>query len=139
MGWLPGLIGCPEDRRIGTVREFGILQMSLVGACAAIVFVRKVTDPLASLAHAAQTVEQGCYDLSGLAAVSERGDELGRLARSFEQMAGKVGQREKTLQRQVDELKIMIDREKQAQDVSEIVETDYFRSLKEKARKFRQI
>ena len=110
----------------------------VAGFIAAIVFVRKVTDPLADLACAVQAMEQGNYDLPGLAGVSARRDELGRLARAFEQMAGKVREREKTLQRQVDELKIIIDREKQAQDVSEIVETEYFRALKEKARKFRQ-
>jgi len=111
----------------------------VAGFIAAIVFVRKVTDPLADLACAAQAMEQGNYDLPGLAGVSARRDELGRLARAFEQMAGKVREREKTLQRQVDELRIIIDREKQAQDVSEIVATEYFRALKEKARKFRQI
>lgn len=110
----------------------------VAGFIAAIVFVRKVTDPLAGLARAAQAVEQGNYDLPGLAGVSARTDELGRLARIFEQMAGKVRERERTLQRQVDELKIIIDREKQAQDVSEIVETEYFRTLKDKARKFRE-
>ena len=108
-----------------------------MGFIVSIVFVRKMTDPLTQITRAAESVEKGNYDLEPLGGVSGRKDELGRLSRVFEQMAGKVQEREKKLQTQVEELQIKIDHEKQAQDVSEIVETEYFRSLKEKARKFR--
>lgn len=110
----------------------------VIGFIASIFFVRKVTDPLAHLTRAAESVENGNYNLVFSGSVSGRKDELGRLARIFEQMAGKVQEREKNLQRQVEELQIKIDRSMQAKDVSEIVETEYFRSLKEKARKFRE-
>jgi len=109
----------------------------VMGFIVSIVFVRKMTDPLTRITRAAESVEKGNYDLELLGSVSGRKDELGHLARIFEQMAGKVQEREKKLQTKVEELQIKIDREKQAQDVSEIVETEYFRSLKEKARKFR--
>lgn len=120
---------------IAAIVSVGLL---VIGFVAAVVFVRKMTAPLAALGRAAEAVEKGRYDLPELAAVSARADELGRLARIFEQMAGKVGERENSLQRQVAELQITIDREKQARDVSDIVDTDYFRALKEKARKFRE-
>lgn len=110
----------------------------VIGFIASIVFVRKMTDPLTRITRAAESVEKGNYDLGALGGISGRNDELGRLARVFEQMAGKVREREKKLQKQVEELQIRIDREKQLADVAEIVETDYFRNLKEKARKFRE-
>ncbi len=109
----------------------------IVGFAASVVFVRKLTDPLADLAQAAKSVEEGNYCLESLEVVSRRKDELGRLSRVFEKMAGKVQEREKKLQRQVEELQIKIDRKMQAQEVSEIVETEYFKILREKARKFR--
>jgi len=110
----------------------------VIGFIISIIFVRKVTDPLAQLTRAAESVEKGNYDLAMPANVSARKDELGHLSRAFEQMAGKVHERENNLQRQVEELQIKIDRNLQAKDVSEIVETDYFRTIKEKARKFRE-
>lgn len=110
----------------------------VIGFIASLVFVRKLTDPLAHLTRAAASIEKGNYDLALPRSVSARTDELGRLSRAFLQMAGKVQEREKTLQRQVEELQIKIDRKRQARDVSEIVETEYFRALKEKARKFRE-
>ncbi len=109
----------------------------VIGFIASLVFVRKVTDPLARLTRAATSVEKGDYDLAMPRSVSGRKDELGHLARVFEQMVRKVQEREKNLQRQVEDLQIKIDRQRQAEEVSEIVETEYFRTLKEKARKFR--
>ncbi len=110
----------------------------VIGFAAAIIFVRKVTDPLAHLTRAAESVENGNYDLTIPDAVSARTDELGHLSRAFLQMAKTVQEREQKLKRQVKELRIKIDRRQQAQDVSDIVETEYFRTLKEKARKFRE-
>jgi phage regulator Rha-like protein len=54
-------------------------------------------------------------------------------------MAKTVEAREKMLLLQVEGLQIKIDRNRQAQDVKEIVDTDYFRELKKKAREFRQL
>lgn len=108
------------------------------GFIVSIFFVRKMTDPLIKITRAAESVEKGNYDLQLLSGISGRHDELGRLARVFEQMAGKVQEREKKLQTQVAELQIKIDRNMQARNVSEIVETEYFKNLKEKARKFRE-
>jgi hypothetical protein len=52
-------------------------------------------------------------------------------------MADKVYQREQTLRRQVEALKIEIDETKRQKQVSEIAETDFFRELQAKARKMR--
>lgn len=110
----------------------------VIGFIASLIFVKKLTDPLTCLTRAAASVENGNYDLALPRSVSARTDELGHLSRAFLQMAGKVQEREKNLQKQVEELQIGIDRKKQAREVAEIVETEYFRTLKEKARKFRE-
>lgn len=124
-----------ENFYIAAIVSVGLL---VIGFIASLVFVRKVTDPLARLARAATAVEKGDYSLAVPEGVAKRKDELGHLARVFEQMVGKVQEREKNLQRQVEDLQIKIDRQRQAEEVSEIVETEYFRALKEKARKFRE-
>lgn len=110
----------------------------VLGFIVSIFFVRKMTDPLSKITSAAESVEKGDYDLELLSGISDRHDELGRLARVFAQMAGKIRERETRLQKQVEELQIKIDRQEQARDVAEIVETEYFRALKEKSRKFRE-
>ncbi|MEE9913450.1 MAG: ECF transporter S component [Deltaproteobacteria bacterium] len=118
----------------------GIISVLLLvaGFIVSIIFIRKVTDPLTHLTRAAAAVEEGRYDLGTLTMISGRKDELGHLSRVFEQMVRKVQEREKNLQRQVEKLQIKIDRSSQARDVREIVETEYFKSLKEKARRFRE-
>jgi hypothetical protein len=73
-----------------------------------------------------------------LANVAARADELGKLARVFQNMARQVYAREQSLRRQVEELRIEIDEVKKARQVAEITETDYFRDLSAKAQRLRQ-
>lgn len=117
----------------------GIASVCLLitGFAASLVFVRKFTDPVNHLAKAAQAIEAGSYDLIALDSVSARRDELGHLSRVFQEMARKVQERENSLRYQVQELQIKIDHKRQAEDVAEIVETDYFRQLKQRAKAFR--
>lgn len=117
----------------------GIVSVLLLisGFLASIVFVRRFTDPLNRISRAVEAVERGDYDLTSLNDVSARRDELGRLSRTFQAMAGKVRERERRLRTQVEEMQIVIDRKRQAEEVAQIVETDYFRQLKRKAREFR--
>jgi hypothetical protein len=65
-------------------------------------------------------------------------DEIVTLADVFAIMAGKVYQREQTLRKQVEALKIEIDEAKRTRQVSEIAETDFFRDLQAKARGMRK-
>jgi len=129
-----------RDAMIENIYAAGIvsLVMLIVGFVASLSFVRKFTGPVSQLIQAAQKVEEGSYDLKALDCVSARNDELGNLSRVFQKMARTVEEREKRLLLQVEGLQIKIDRNLQAQDVKEIVDTDYFRELKKKAREFRQ-
>ena len=64
-------------------------------------------------------------------------DELSRLGQAFGRMAQQVIQREENLKREVEALTIQIDAAKQARQVAEITETDYFQHLKTKAKELR--
>jgi DNA-binding response OmpR family regulator len=94
--------------------------------------VGRVTD-------AAASVEAGTFAFTVLDPIAERNDALGSLARVFRRMATEVRAREERLQRQVRELQIVIDEERQAQRVAEITETDYFRRLRGQADQLRRI
>ena len=87
---------------------------------------------------AAAAVEADAFEATSLAAVSARSDALGQLARTFVRMAIEVRAREDRLRREVTELRIVIDRAREERQVAEITETDYFRSLRDRASDFRR-
>jgi CheY-like chemotaxis protein len=88
---------------------------------------------------AAGNVEAGTFELGSLDGVAARADALGNLARVFQRMAREVYAREQRLKQQIQELRIEIDDARQARKVAEIVETDYFRNLRQQASNLRQI
>jgi CRP/FNR family cyclic AMP-dependent transcriptional regulator len=87
----------------------------------------------ARVTAAAAAVEAGVYRPESLDEVAARDDQLGQLARVFQHMVRGVDSREQRLKREVAELRIEVDKSKQARQVAEITETDYFRNLREKA------
>jgi len=117
----------------------GIVSVFLLilGFVTALIFIRRITDPLGRIGDAAGAVEQGRYNLSMLDEIVPRGDELGQLARVLRDMADRIHERELRLQKQVHDLQVRIDRRRQAEQVAEIVDTDYFQELKKKAREIR--
>jgi len=94
---------------------------------------------VALLTDAAQAVEQESFDLDSLAAVADRTDALGHLARVFRHMAEQVYAREQRLKQQVQALRIELDEARQARQVAEITESDYFRDLRSQANALRSI
>lgn len=94
---------------------------------------------VAQLTDAAAAVENATYDAESLSSVVARGDALGNLARVFQRMAHQVRAREEKLKEQVQELRIEIDQARQAKKVSEITDSDYFKSLRGQADSLRQI
>lgn len=86
---------------------------------------------------AAVAVEDGKYQPEMIEAVTKRSDELGQLARVFQRMVRQVEAREQQLKREVNELKIEIDRVKQARQVAEITESEYFQELRRKISELR--
>ncbi len=88
---------------------------------------------------AAQALEEGRTDLGELALVAARDDALGALARRFDSMAREVIARETRLREEVRELRIEIDQARQARQVAEITDTDFFRDLRGRAADLRRI
>jgi HAMP domain-containing protein len=115
---------------------FGLTLAVLAGVVFAL--AHGVTRPIIALTRAADRIGQGDYeqDLTALHSGLLR-DEVATLAEVFELMVGKVYQREQTLRRQLEVLKIEVDEVKRQKQVSEIVETDFFQDLQAKARSMR--
>lgn len=91
------------------------------------------------LTDAAVAVENETFDAAQLSQVTARSDALGHLARVFQGMAEQVRVRQDKLKQEVQELRIEIDRTRQAKKVSEITESEYFKSLRGQADDLRRI
>jgi hypothetical protein len=117
---------------------FGITYFSIF----VVVFLlaRTLTLPIQRLTVSAERLGEGDYkqDITEVHSGGFTRDEIVTLADVFAIMAGKVYQREQTLRKQVEALKIEIDDAKRSKQVSEIAETDFFRDLQAKARGMRQ-
>ena len=117
---------------------FGITYVGIF----AVVFLlaRTLTRPIQKLTESAERLGEGDYsqDITKLHSGGLTRDEIVTLADVFAIMAGKVYQREQTLRKQVEALKIEIDEAKRTRQVSEIAETDFFRDLQTKARSMRK-
>jgi two-component system cell cycle response regulator len=94
---------------------------------------------VARVTDAAAAVETESYDSQSLADVAARTDALGQLARVFSRMASEIYAREQRLKQQVHQLRIELDEARQARQVAELTESDYFQQLEAKAQDLRQI
>jgi DNA-binding response OmpR family regulator len=94
---------------------------------------------VAVVTDAAGAVEAGTFTPEDLAGVSARRDALGQLARVFQRMAAEVYAREQRLKQQVQQLRIELDEARQAHQVAEITESDYFQQLQATAADLRKI
>ncbi len=97
----------------------------------------KLSEKLA--AEDIQTIEElDTAESRKLATVVNRQDELGQLGRVFQKMVNEVIARQQRLRQQIRDLKIEIDQSRKTKEVQEIVETDYFQNLQQKAQQFRK-
>jgi DNA-binding response OmpR family regulator len=120
-----------------------VLLRARIGACLEkkrlrdqeVDYLRNVT----RVTDAAAAVEAQTFDFQSLTDVAARPDALGQLARVFSRMADEVYAREQKLKQQVQRLRIELDEARQARQVAEITETDYFRELEAKAQDLRHI
>ncbi|MCZ2126662.1 MAG: hypothetical protein LC099_02680 [Anaerolineales bacterium] len=101
------------------------------------IITQRSLSELNALGAAARRVADGDY-----APISVKpqklNDEVSLLGELFNTMVGKVEKREEKLQKQVDQLKIQIDGEKRKKAVDEIVESDFFKDLQERAAQARK-
>jgi two-component system, cell cycle response regulator len=86
---------------------------------------------------AAAAIEAGDFAPETLAPVAARPDELGQLARVFQEMTREIQARERRLKEQVQQLRVEVDQARRVRQVAEITQTDYFQNLKQQARALR--
>lgn len=125
----------------GTIQRsvgVGAAVLSVVLLIMVYLIARALTQPIGRLTAAAKLVGEGRYDqdLSSLSHTRLK-DEIVLLSEVFVSMAGKIAQREQSLIRKVEELKIEIDESKRQKQVDEIVDSDFFQDLQAKARALR--
>ena len=94
--------------------------------------------PLIALSRHAKRVAEGDYAPFVLPQPPFFHDEVSDLADSFGTMVEKVKGRETALKQQVAQLQIAVDNERKSKQVGEIVDSEFFTSLKARARELRQ-
>ena len=100
--------------------------------------IRYTTDFLSEVRGWVERIAEGNYQTSGIMESDRYADQtLASLAAEFAQMAARVQEREETLKLEVAQLRIEIDEAKRKQDAARIMGSDYYKELKEKARKLR--
>jgi|GEM_PF-2829521 len=111
-----------------------VFLLAFVSVFLAVIFASgAITKPLSQITEVARSLENDQpYDPAQLADVTDNADELGMLARVFNEMALQVQQRTQKLKEEVVQLRIEIDATKRQKQVSEIVDSEYFKELKEK-------
>lgn len=100
--------------------------------------MRLYIEQVGRVTTAAADMEAGHFVVESLDEVATRSDELGQLARVFQQMAREVAAREQRLVAELQQLKVEIDLVKRDHQVAEITESDYFSQLQQKAQALRR-
>ncbi len=135
--WLSSvLITMQDELRIEELYLLGALTLLvlMVGLVISAVLARRITAPVIVLTDVAEKVAAGDYAATPvLEEITPRTDEIGTLAGVFRKMVQAVERREADLQRQLSELRIKIDPEKQETELERITGTEYFKELRRKA------
>jgi len=122
---------------IRTTLYFGLLVL-VVAALLGFLFASWIIRPVTTMMAVSGSIEREEFELAPLEPLSHRTDELGQLARVIKTMASEVYAREQQMKQQLAELRIEIDEVKRKKQVEEIVDTDFFRELREKAQELRR-
>lgn len=147
VGYLDWVVGTviPESSYLMEINRnkqilFVVISVFVIttAGLAVLIVDRIVARPILRVAQAAASIEAEKFTFDSLTPVAQRTDELGQLARVFQNMAKQVYAREQHLKKQVQELKIEIDEAKRQKQVGEIVETDFFQDLVGKAQTLRK-
>jgi two-component system, cell cycle response regulator len=93
---------------------------------------------VARLTDAAAAIKAEQFDPESLSDIAARTDGLGQLTRLFQGMVRDYHRREQQLKQEVRELRIEVDKTRQAQQVGKITSTEYFQGLRGKAGELRK-
>lgn len=133
-----------QMRRAINISLLTIALFALAGAVVAVttfVVSRQIVQPVLVMSNVAEAIEKEQYQdkaTASLDPIAVRQDEIGKLARVFGRMAGEVLARVERLKQQVAELRIVIDEQKMATQVSEITDSEYFTDLQSKVKTLRR-
>jgi CRP-like cAMP-binding protein len=100
--------------------------------------IRYTTQFLGEVQEWVRRVAEGKYDRQFTASRDYQDNSITALAAEFAQMAAQVRQREEQLRQELRQLRIEIDQAKRERQVSDIVESDFFQELTEKAKRLRR-
>ncbi|MCT7954487.1 cyclic nucleotide-binding domain-containing protein [Laspinema palackyanum] len=134
LDWLVVAI-VPESDFMGYIYENtrNTLALSLVGLVGAtllgIAIARWLIQPLLRLSATAQDIELGKFDPNSLTDVLNRSDEVGQLARIFQDMANKIYAREQGFKDQLSLLQNETDKAKKAMVLTQMSDSTYFQQL----------
>ncbi|MFZ5857646.1 MAG: sensor histidine kinase [Chloroflexota bacterium] len=127
------------QRSVRTV-SIVVFLITLAGVFAAATITSgAITKSLTRITDAARDLENDQpYNPTLLDDLAKGRDEIGILAHVFDEMAEKVYKRQEKLKQEVAALRIEIDQAKREKQVSDIVETDFFKDLKAKSTAMRK-
>lgn len=100
--------------------------------------IRYTTEFLGEVQEWVRRIAEGKYDRAFKPSVGHQDRSISGLAAEFAQMAAQVKKREAELRQELVKLRIRIDHEKREREVAEVIETDYFKSLRSEAKRLRE-
>jgi len=140
LDWLIVLV-IPESDFMETihqnVRITMWLSLAVLGGAVAIGLMtsRWIVKPIALLNHAAHQIQGEEFQPQTLVGVMKRQDELGQLARVFQEMAVKIYNREQGMKKQMDKLRLEQDRAQEATMLAKMNQKAYLQDLLKQAKK----
>jgi methyl-accepting chemotaxis protein len=141
LNWILGTV-IPADNYLEPIEKnqrrllVGIL-IFIVGAAGIAILIadRLIARPILKIANMAADIEAGRFEVQELPQVAERTDELGQLARVFQQMARQVYDREYQMQQKIAELGLKVD-EAEYQQLN-LDHVDHYQQILVKSRRLR--
>lgn len=128
-----------QPGRLLALQQVGLAVLVLLfGLVAGLLLSRRIARPVEEVTQAATALAEDRFEPAMLDRAADRTDEVGTLARTFRRMATEVIERERALRDQVKRLTVEIDHSRREAAVREIVETDFFTDLSEKAADMRR-
>lgn len=120
---------------IGMFRWIGLALLLIVILSGGVgyFFSKKYLQPINKLTEAATDLKMGAWQENKKIEIGTGDDEVRHLTELFNSMATAVVKREALMSREIERLKLSIDKKKEEKIVGEITETDFFKQLEERS------
>lgn len=132
-----------SDQMAGVLREMVAIMFRWIGLALVLIvliaggigyfFSKKYLQPIKKLGEAASELKKGAWQENQKIEVDSGDDEMKQLAELFNSMATEVVKREALMSREIERLKLTIDKKKEEKIVDEITETNFFKQLEERS------